>query len=707
MKVTVSKNAFAIAVALFAWSDLASSGVRQAEEVDEDFYEVAAHEPASINAARAQGAKNFDIKLCGRIREEFFFWDKPLLFGADKDDAFQYLRNKVDLGVCVKQGAGAGHGPVAEGVVKFSAYNYWLVNHAYDRQTPETITLGGLGAGTSSARPITTGDAHFHTGIVPQVVLEEAWYQLNFGNFVNALKDNPISLKVGYFAYSVGRGLTLGTMSDLGNIYAGWAAQGGFTRFPFTPPGVLVQGKLSDSLSWDLYYSKGRSNDGEFARIFSPGYANRLNGSAPYATPYLGKGKDRDTFAAKLDLSASLQGGKVNFQPYFVYTDAQVLPVEFDADAKANLGTLGMMTELDRKGLNINVEVAGQFGSQEMFAIDRNTVVLARDATTGNVQEQYSHLRLANGISGAKAPVIAALTATANLDRNRTVERNGQQLFAAAAGAGVVTIPVNGVVSPVMNSNLWGNERIRNSYKLNFGGLMGLADVAYNFASSPLKVAAAVGYIGGDKYPFNEEQNKTYKSFMTQRSLYAGKQVKSVMIFEQQMMLRPTNMVNRLLAAETNQRDYSNLQFIGTSATWYPLKNKEKFSIQPNIIGLWEVSQLKKWDKNGAFTHQNAAMQAEVRRLLTANGIAGWQSEQDASKCLGIELNTYVNYQIFDNCNWFLVGWVFKPGQLFKDLEGQPISAFGKRTTAAGGTQMLSQGSQASVGFYTGIDYKF
>lgn len=704
MKLTVSKNVFAFAITLFAGADLAYGAARHGGYA-KDLYETD-HEALgkSISSIESKGDKNFDVKLCGRVREEFFYWDKSLFFGADNDDVIQYFRSKVELGAAVKQGSSSGS-LLSEGVVKLGAYNYWLVNNTHDRPVTETTTLGAF-SGTGSARPVVTGDAHFHTDIVPRISLEEAWYKINFGSFVNVLKDHPISLKAGYFAYTVGRGLTLGTMSDLGPIYSGWAGQGAFVRYPFTPPGILLQGKLSDSLSWDLYYSKGRSNDGDFNRKYAPAYANRLNGAAAYSPPHLGKGKDRDIFSARLDLSTSLQSAKFNFQPYFVYTDAPVLPVEFDADSKASFSTVGMMTEFDTKGFNVNIEVAGQFGTQQMFACDRNIVLLGRDTATGNVQEQFSHVRLSNAVSGDSAPVVAGLTGVVNLDGNRGVAQNGLQLRTAAGVP--VTIPMNGVQTNVMNSNLWGNQRIRPAYKLNYGGLMGLADVAYNFASSPLKVAAAVGYIGGDKYPFNEEKDKTYKTFITQRSMYTGREVKSIMIFEQQQMLRPTNMVYRLQAAETNQRDYTNLQFVGTSATWYPFKNKNKLSIQPNIIGFWEVSQLKKWDKNAQFNLPNdAANQAKIRSMLASKEIVGWESDQDASKCLGIELNTYLNYQIFDNCNCYLVGWVFKPGQLYKDLEGQPINSFGKRATASGGTKMLGQGSMASVGFYTGIDYKF
>ena len=182
MKLTLLRSVFVFAITLFAWVDLAYSAVRQnTYEIDEDVDDDATEK--TLPALASKSDKYFDIKLCGRVREEFFLWDKLLLFGADKDDGMRYLRNKVDLGVAVKQGVDKGRDPVAEALVKFSAYNFWLVNNAYDRQTSEATTSGSLSAGTGSARPVVTGDGHFHNDIVPKVALEEAWYQINFGNF--------------------------------------------------------------------------------------------------------------------------------------------------------------------------------------------------------------------------------------------------------------------------------------------------------------------------------------------------------------------------------------------------------------------------------------------------------------------------------------------------------------------------------------------
>jgi hypothetical protein len=654
-----------------------------------------------VASKEKSGLADFSIKFGGRVRQDFFLWERPFMFGTDSDDVAWYFRSKVEAGVNVKQGENTYGVPAAEAAIKFSSYAYWQANNAYDRHSKEVVTLTGLDGAA-------TADKHFHTDILPRVYLEEAWYKLNLGVLFNSLKNYPISLTVGYFPYLIGRGLALGYHKDLAHTHAGWQGEGGFTRFPSMPPGILIRGKVSDNFSWDIYYNKWRANNYALETVYAPVYANRLN----WHSVYRGKDKDRDTVAIRADLrNNSKKLGKLDLQPYFIYTRAPELPIEFEADSKARLGTVGCMTEWSKSGWNVNVEVAGQYGTQELFAWDRNVITLAKDKATGNVQEQYSHLRLArpgatsDEVSrGTKAPVTDELMKAANLPINRTTASNGQPVRNAAG----VAMTQGG--QTVYNSNLWGSPRIRPNYKVNYGGLMGLADVTYTLQDKPLKAALAVGYIGGDKYPYNTEnnpahntnleQNKTYKGFIAQRGFYSGKNVNSILVLEQLVVPRPTNIVNRLLYCENNYRDYSNLQFIGTSMVWNPLAKKEKMSVQPNIIGFWEVSQIKKWDKNGS--HPDPT----IRAALGTRGITGWMSSQDASKFLGIELNTIVNYNILKNCQFYLKTWVFKPGQLYEDLKGQP-SSFGRRAKPDGTSVILSQGTNVSYGFYTGIDYKF
>ena len=656
------------------------------------------------SAVKKPEVKDFEIKPKGRIRQDAFYYNKPTLFGTDPEDENWYMRSRIDCGLEANHGKKTFGDAATEMAINFRAYNFWQSNNAYDRFEPVTVRSAALDNAV-------TGDSHSHTLLFPRVFLEQGWVKFNFGVLVDRLEDHPISVTVGYFPYEIGRGVALGLHEDLANTTIGWGGEFGATRFPMMPPGVLIRGAVSKNFTWDIYYNKWRATNGISASVAAPVYQNRLH----WPTNLRGKDKDRATFAVRADLKTKAQGGDLAFQPYAMYTDAPELPIEFEADSKAWLGTVGMMTDWQHPRVNFNVEMAGQFGKHEIFSFDRNQVSLARDIN-GAVKEEYTHIRLTNGETGIPAPVTDAVRAAANLPVNRTADRNGQPLLVAPGGRAVQAPNRNGVMFDVFNSSLWGQPRIREAFKVNYGGLMGLVDAAYKFEDAPLKAAVAAGYIGGDAYPFNTEngegvnalqpnqgKNKTYKGFIAQRAAYVGKEIHSFYVFDRQVLQRPTSFINQLMFADNNFRDYSNLMFVGSNVVWYPLQDKKKLTVEPNVISFWEASAPYKWDKNGR--HPND----RYRALLTANngGVSpGWLSDKKASAHLGVELNVVMNYEIVKGCTLYFKGWIFKPGQLYRDIEGQP-NRVGRRRSREGVTSFYQFGADSTVGFYTGFDYKF
>lgn len=658
----------------------------------------AVHDDDEVEVSvKKEAKKDFDLKFVGRVAQDAWIWQKPLFFGKDTNDAFWYMKSKVEAGVQVKHGEKIHDKPMGEAAVVFGSDTYWQYQNPYTPMTHEVVTSSALGG-------VAMADKHRHTTIVPMVFMKEGWYKINLDTVTDLFKSFPVSVQAGFFRYEIGRGIALGYHGDLSNTYAGWEGRSGNSRFPYMPPGVLIRGEMSKNFSFDLYYNKWRSNNADLGSsgMLSPVFQNRLD----WGTIYRGKDKDRDTFAVRGDITLNPAGkGKLAVQPYFIYTRAPELPIESEADSKARLGTVGCMTEWDSSGWNVNVEFAGQFGKQQMFAWDRNTIGLERDGATGNVKETYSHLRLAaagaNHVAisaGKKAAMDDRVLKAASLPANRTLASNGKQLI-DAAGA----VVQNGMA--VYNSNYWGNPRIRPAYNINYSGLMGVADVAYSFKEIPLKAAVAVAYIGGDSYPYNtengsnQEQSKSYKAFITQRSAYGGKNVESIMLFQQPAILRPTNIVNRKLGAENNFLDIANLQFIGADVVWSPLDSK-KLSIKPCVLGFWEVAQVKKWDANAQ--HPETA----IRNSLKAMGVTGWYGEQNASKFLGVEMNAIINYQLFKGCKYYFKGFMFKPGQLYADLNGQP-NIQGVRANTDGTRKVIMQGTELAYGCNSGFEYKF
>jgi len=697
--------------------------------------------------------KDIRIKFGGRVREDYFFFAKPLTFRSDMNDEYAYFRNKVEFKGRMVTGLNKYGKPSSDAGFKLSHYGHWQKESTYVEMIETQTVLDRFGE-------IELGRGHKHDYFLPLVYAEDAWFTIHFGTFVDCLKSHPISFRMGYFPYWIGRGLSLGFHEDMALTYGGWEGEGGNFRFPSMPPGILITGKFNDNASWDFYYNKWREEGNSPTIVWNaPDALNRKN-LLDRPGPERGIHQDRDTWAFRLDLKHKTRSCKALFQPYFIWTRAPEMPIEEEADASAKLGTIGMMFDLKYKQFMMNIEVATQFGHQRLHALDRNKIELDRDPATGNLQQVYSHivyenppdtifgqLGLPNGLFVLeKVPVkkvkcarivngkqltlgTANLSDIVNLPVNRCLERNGKELTDSAGNPVLMSrikpTGIPGGVLKLFNSNFVGAARFRPSYKLDYQGIMLLGDVAYDIGDTPwyFRFALAGGYIGGDEFPYNEEEDKEYKTFVAQRAGYRGLHVQPILMMERLVLARPTNIDIRNFVARNNFRDYSNLKFVGGSCTWFPLKSKKKLRVMQNITSFWVVSDMKKWDINGK--GPDFITELQISAIRQRAGFEGWTSDKKASQHLGTELDFLVDYYVVANCRFYFRAYSFFPGQLYRDLKGQP-NEFAVRTvrdlqvdecdptnkakvTGTGNLKLKfnDQRDQPAWGFYTGFDYKF
>jgi hypothetical protein len=243
-----------------------------------------------------------------------------------------------------------------------------------------------------------------------------------------------------------------------------------------------------------------------------------------------------------------------------------------------------------------------------------------------------------------------------------------------------------------------GKSRYRPAYTIRLGGWMGLFDIGYEFEKVPVKLSFSAGIISGDKYPYNEEVSKKYKGFLPLRDInYQGYMVKSIAIFTYRLMPRPLNVATGDLLARANIDDSSNLRFFGFGIDYAPLKDQKKLQLNANVLFFWEDADLCKWDLNGSYPvpavpsgtdastwneYAIAKAREDSRNAWTGNSalldssagadLHGWQSSAIASKQLGTELNAQATYRMTKNSDVIFRGGFFIPGQLYKDLIGQP-----------------------------------
>lgn len=658
-------------------------------------------------------SNDIEMILNGVLQEDYFFYTRARTLSDNFYDQNDFFRHKLYLDFSLKQGEQKFGKPSTEAGVRLTNYVIWQQNNYYMPFSREDLRSKNLDS-------VVVAEGATAKTILPLIFLEEAWLKINFDTFTKTWNKNPTFLKAGFFQYEIGRGISLGYHDDLAVEYMGWPGAGYFTRYPQMPPGILLRSQILNDLHFDAYFMKWLEVDANLDDVMYPSRAQRLGTKRTER----GANKDRYNLAIRFDYTPEEKDlGQLWLQPYWVFTHAPELSVEFESDAKADLHTLGLMIDYDYNGFEVNCELAGQFGDQTMFAIDRNVQQLSRSNSDGSVEEIFSHIFFDSNTSRDQVPVSNVLgenpspqdyqpqkylTYVVNASYNRNTEMQGTQVINANKSG----------QKRVYNSNLFGNARFRPRYTLEHQGFMALLDVGYSFKKHPFRVGGALGHISGDNYPYNEEVSKKYHGFIPMRSRYKGMQVKNTLIFDRLVIPRPLNISYRTMYAYNNLKDLSNLQFIGLGATWYPLNKKETCSINSDLMFFWESSTLYKWDKKGH--HPNPAIEQQIaydRAYLGFLGVTpqypvidttnkGWLSSETASRFLGAELDMRADWTPIKDLSFKGQVCLFFPGQIYDDLEGQP-NILTQYVDNQRQIHYESLGDKFAFALIAGIDYKF
>jgi len=641
--------------------------------------------------------KDVDVSLRGFVSEEWKGLDKINTLRASNDDQLSGFRSKTCIDLAATYGREKYGKSAADALVRLSSYGYWQQEGKY---TPFTNSDGARDNKTLNLL----------------TYVEEAWFDLHFGTFFDAydnwfsFKDHPASIKMGYFPHQVGRGISFGDF-PMHLPYLGFPSyERDDTRY--THPGILLHGNITKDIAYGLYYSKQAENGISTSQTWETIHSYRTDRAGnDFRRRWRGVSKDRELWAANLDLTHERDWGNILIQPYGTYLDAPETHIEFEADSAVRLGTVGMMAEYKKGGFAINAEVAGQFGHQNVWGIDRNRQE-EYTAVDGTRMMRHSHIFYGNAAAAAhsnnKAPVNNTTTlANVGLIYNKggydssgvwidSVTKNGDRLVASNGSTNLIT-SVPGIDPGAgdtdygaWNSDVVGNGRFRDQYRIDYRGFMGVVDMKYAFEEVPVVISAAGGYISGDKYPYNTEQTKRYKAFIPYGDYnYAGKYVKSQIVMEERSLPRPVDLSYRYQYAFNNDQDLSNLAYLGTGVQWRPFEDKEKLMFESNIMWFWEATAVKKWDKtkhlpaelqygNGGWGYDGTDWYIHnadygVRGESADNSHkVGWKSDDTASRALGTELNFEVQYRPVENCLFLVQLACFLPGQLYKDLDGQP-----------------------------------
>lgn len=615
------------------------------------------------------------VRIGGYLREEYIAAiGINTLLQNELEDQFTLFKHKGDLDILCSFGREPKDEPVMECFNKLTSFLYWRAEKVYYPPLPTAPIAYTSSPLSKTDRDINFG-RHDHDFKTPLFFLGESWLQLNTKN-MNAQGKYPFdTLKVGFFSYQVGRGITLGFSSEGGAEYLGWKRENPSLTAPLYNPGFVIRGNLYEGADYEFYFSKWRKTQGN---------PWQENGNLSYYrtdTQNLSRwGQDLDTniYASRLLLKKKTTDGiSLYAEPYVTYFYEKNHTIELTADSRVHLGSYGMMFESSYGGAKLNIECAGQWGRIKVHPIDRNDIVLGKrvppDTDTTSVFALFNKIGLStldadNNPTSVDSGIVLAtdsLLQHIDIDGNRGTSTNGEPLVDSTGAL----LPLIG--SSGKNATNFSN-RSRGSFDLELSGFMGVADLEYRLKKLPVKWALAAGYFSGDEYPLNTETNKNYQGFLPLRDFkYQGHMVKSLFALALRWFPRPSNPAyEKLFTAQNNTNATTAMALVGGSFTVMPTGDEKKLSINNNISLFFTTNTLYKWDVNG--TIDDPVLEARRQATATALNFQGWFSKEKASPFLGTEMNSIISYWLNENCELLTRVALLIPGRLFADIAGQP-----------------------------------
>jgi len=726
-----------------------------------------------VPAALFFSTKDLQMLIGGRVREEYFYAGRTQTLRSDFSDVINAWRHKASLLLGVRQGARRHGKPATEAMLKFTNYSMWRNESRYSALEAADLQirdLDGAHIGDHTHRQLVplvfAEDAFFKVnfdaflspfhkhptslqiGYFPYWIgrgvalgyyvdggVPHMGWELD-GNAEN-LEQSPVGLLLSgeiiknltaTFYYTKWQGLTI----FLGDTRSPSRIQ----RLDKPRP---ERGSCKDVETWAFkldYKHKGSHWD----MLLEP-YIMYTRAPEQSIEVKADARSDLGTYGAMVELN--WKGFHINIEAAGQFGDQKVFGIDRNVVQLKRDKVTGNVQEVNSHIYYGDPAQAAAFlGARGLpnTAENRN-LVISVGAQNAPVQATG---QVKTPAVGPFPQVNYQLLEVSNLSINRAADRNGEQLQTANVGGApvtlrvsdkevgllnpfnVVTLPAGGTVAQfvdlttpqnVVNANFKGNERFRKPFKLDYAGFMFMGDISYTFEKLPLKLACAGTYISGDAYPYNEERSRNFKGFMTQRDYnYIGHEVRSLALLYARVGPRPMNISNNKLYAFNHFQDMSNLAYVGGALYWYPLKKKDKMTINPNVLAFWTPGRVNKWDPNGnpnintgnvVFdTIQNFAL-TQARADL---GFTGWESTKRASSYMGTEVNLIAEYYVLENLRLYTLDALFFPGQLYKDLKGQPNRNTRRLDTTPGREGKVvyeSLGAKIAYGLNAGLRYTF
>jgi hypothetical protein len=543
--------------------------------------------------------------------------------------------------------------------------------------------------------------------------LQESWVRLNIDKVLKGTENNNLSLKVGYFPFLVGRGISLGDWAVGGSTIAGFEKNGAQSYAPKFAPGILLTGTAIENVDYDLYYSPSVTESVNAGFRDQKYFSRQTNESA----------SDRHIISARARAATNFYENSSSYlEPYFVYYNSPRNTKNAPSDSSIRFTTLGVMMDHKTKGFEINFEGAKQFGRQKMVErLNRTRPDIEKFiSVSGTGAKSFNELgKLTNPGDTTPGQVLVQGEKGVNFLRRSTESDSATFAYAKdsvevdATGTVVANAPRDGTGYHRHPANLeeWVSQsgsaqnnfyQYHHPYDLDLSGFMAVMDARYTFDDYPFQLSASAGYFSGDCYPYNDsvdefmasdnasekpitgQPTRKFNGFLPLRDYhYTGLWAHPMVMFNAGVVPRPYNMSLSDLTTYNEYDSATNLRYVAFGGTMGPTDDMKKFKLNGNVCFYWTDTDLYKWDKDA--TPPSGVQMFEDYKVKTSplnkdgskgdptyQPLQGWISREAASSFLGWEINGTLSYMISDNIDLVARGGVFFPGQLFSDQEGQP-----------------------------------
>ncbi len=504
-------------------------------------------------------------------------------------------------------------------------------------------------------------DAGEHNHAFPRLFfwMREVWLKLSLSELLKMDLSCDHSFTLGAFSFELGRGIALGAAYAIGQGPLGFYSDAMIDQFAF---GFKYSGGfLKDVLTYDIYGALLQSRSNSFSETNRPILANEI-GHRDH--PARGFGKDNYLIAGRLNWTVcnSDEYGTLAFEPYMLYNNDPEQKVEFQADAKSQLCTLGFAGEYVKGPFECGFDAAFNRGHQTVLPWDRNQIVL--ENFNGMIVGVNNHVKIENDnefpqYNGLKAPNVPGSNAQKAIDAQNA---DGNSNFNGQPVPGAQQLQGLGYAQGTLDL-VNGKYRFRNRKVNGYQGWMFVADASYWVYKNNVQVAVTGGYASGDQDPNYHHNDHEFNGFIGLQEVYAGKRVKSVFLLGTVGKVRRPGTQPELPYADKDYTSgysgFTNLAFFGAGTTWKPsfCSSESRVVINPNVFAYWAPHPGHKFNP---FTGRN------IKGLL-------------AGKYMGTEVNAFLSYYPLESVKCFVIGSVFVPGQFFTDHRGKPFNTDEKK----------------------------